>query len=178
MQNKGSGQNAVIESNKNLHLTRWWSLFRMQGQFLVNERGKVLDIHGGRDEEQRQLIFYGKHGKLNQQWDIIYADEWPEEPKKGELNKDYGLYVKRPFYVVSQLPNHRYLDNLNNANQFVIKSHFGIRKSQLFWFDQKTLTIKSMVNNKSWDIVSSGSQNKIQLYNTNSKWWQCFKYKD
>jgi hypothetical protein len=29
---------------------------------------------------------YKKHGKINQQWDIIYADEYPEEPKKGELN--------------------------------------------------------------------------------------------
>jgi hypothetical protein len=28
-----------------------------------------------------------KTGKIGQQWDLIYADKYPEEPKKGELNK-------------------------------------------------------------------------------------------
>jgi hypothetical protein len=43
----------------------------------VNEKGKVLDVSGGVDQEDRQIIVWNKHGKINQQWDIIYADEWP-----------------------------------------------------------------------------------------------------
>jgi hypothetical protein len=45
-----------------------------------------------------------KTGQISQQWDLIYEDEMPEEPKKGELNKDFGLYVERDFNVVSDLP--------------------------------------------------------------------------
>jgi len=60
-----------------------------------------LDVHGGLDNENRNVIVWTKHGKINQQWDVIYADEYPDEPKKGELNKKFGLYVERPFYIIS-----------------------------------------------------------------------------
>jgi len=78
-------------------------MFRWQEPFLVNEKGKVMDVHGGIDAETRNVIVWTKHGKINQQWDLIYADVFPEEPKKGELNEKFGLYVERPFYIVSQL---------------------------------------------------------------------------
>jgi hypothetical protein len=32
----------------------------------VNERGKVMDIHGGVDDENRNIIVWNKHGKINQ----------------------------------------------------------------------------------------------------------------
>jgi hypothetical protein len=32
---------------------------------------------------------------------LIYADEFPEDPKDGELAEEWGLHVGRPFYVVS-----------------------------------------------------------------------------
>jgi len=62
-----------------------------------------------------------KHGRINQQFDIIYADEWKGDPVKGELNEEFGLYVERPFYIISELPSHRYLDLINNRD-FVIKT--------------------------------------------------------
>jgi hypothetical protein len=142
----------------------------------VNERGKVMDIHGGVDAENRQMIMWGKHGKLNQQFDIIYVDEYPEEPGKGELNEDFGLYVERPFYIVSQMPDHRYLDLIDNRN-FVIKTP-NARKTQTWWFDQKSLTIKTKLNNQSWDIKNAGRTNNMQIWSTNSGWFQIFKYVD
>ena len=78
-------------------------MFRYESPFLINERGKVLDINGNVDAEQRNIEIYQKHGRINQQWDLVYADEWKGEPGKGELNEDFGLYVQRPFYIVSQL---------------------------------------------------------------------------
>ena len=95
-------------------------------------------------------MIYTKHGKINQQWDIIYADEYPEEPVKGELNKDFGLYVERPFYIVSQLKSNRYLDLLDNR-RFAIKTPNG-RNTQIWYFHQQSLTIKTKLNNQSWDI--------------------------
>jgi hypothetical protein len=78
-------------------------------------------------------------------WDIIYEDEWKEEPVKGELSKDFGLYVERPFYIVSQLPSNKYLDLINNRNM-VIKTRNG-RSTQLWYFDQRSKTIKTKLNN-------------------------------
>jgi hypothetical protein len=72
-------------------------MFRYQSPFLVNEKGKVMDVHGGVDAENRQMIVWNKHGKLNQQFDLIYVDEYEGEPGKGELNEEFGLYVERPF---------------------------------------------------------------------------------
>ena len=90
----------------------------------MNERSKVMDVHGGVDAENRNIIVWGKHNGLNQQWDIIYVDEYPTEPVKGELNEEFGLYVERPFFIVSQLPDHRFLDLINNRNM-VIKTPNG-----------------------------------------------------
>jgi hypothetical protein len=94
-------------------------MFRYQGAFIVNEHKKVLDVSGGADSENRNVIIYNKHGKINQQWDVIYADQWKRDPIKGELNEEYGLYVERPFYVVSELSKNRYLDLINNRNMVI-----------------------------------------------------------
>jgi len=78
-------------------------LFRKEGAFIVNERSKVMDVAGAQDRENQNIQINTKHGRVNQLFDIIYEDEWKEEPVKGELNKKFGLYVERPFYIVSQL---------------------------------------------------------------------------
>jgi hypothetical protein len=144
-------------------------MFRRDDAFIVNEKGKVFDVQGGVDGENKNVMIHNKHGKINQQWDIIYADEYPEEPKKGELNERFGLYVERPFYIVSKLGSHRYLDLIRNRNM-VIKTPNG-RNTQVWWFDQKSLTIKTKLNNQSFDIVSSGRSNNMQIWSTNSNWW-------
>jgi len=114
-------------------------------------------------------MIYKKHGKINQQWDIVYADEWPEEPKKGELNEDFGLYVMRPFHIVSAMPTHKYLDLVNNRNM-VIKTPNG-RNTQVWYFDQASLTIKTKLNNQSWDIKNAGRTRNMQVWSTNSGWF-------
>ena len=128
-----------------------------------------MDVSGGVDAENRNIIMYTKHGKINQQWDLIYADEYKGEPVKGELNERFGLYVERPFYIISAHPDGRYLDLINNRNM-VIKTR-NARSSQTWFFDQKSLTIKTMYNKQSWDITSSGKSNNFQIWSTNSRWW-------
>jgi len=90
----------------------------------VNEKGKIVEVQGGEDAENRNIVTGNKGSQLHQQWDIIYVDEYKEEPKKGELNKKFGLYVDRTFYIVSQLSQNRYLDLINNRNM-VIKTPNG-----------------------------------------------------
>jgi hypothetical protein len=100
-----------------------------------------MDVKDNRDVEQQNIQVLNKGNGLNQQWNLIFADEYPEDPKKGELNQDLGLFVERPFYIVSQMDEHRYVD-VNDSNTGVIKTRNG-NPTQVWYFDQKTLTIKS-----------------------------------
>jgi hypothetical protein len=100
---------------------------------------------------------------------IVYVDQWKAAPGKGELNEDFGLYVERPFHIVSQLPDNRYLDHINNRNM-VIKTPNG-RNTQEWYFHQQSLTIRTKYNNQSWDIKNSGKTKDMQIWSTNSQWW-------
>jgi hypothetical protein len=144
-------------------------MFRYQNSFLVNERGKVMDVHGNRDDENRDIIVWKKHGGLNQQWDIIFKDKYPKDPTKGQLNKDFGLYVDRTFHIVTRMRSGRYLDVVDGRN-LVIKTRNG-RNSQKFYFHQQSLTIRTRYNNQSIEIQNSGRHANLRTYSTNSKWW-------
>jgi hypothetical protein len=39
-----------------------------------NERGKVIEIVGGIDAENRNIGLNSKNNKIHQQWDVIYVD--------------------------------------------------------------------------------------------------------
>jgi hypothetical protein len=91
---------------------------------IVNERGKVMAVQGGLDNENRNLVMEQKNGKTHQRWRVIYVEDYEKEPTKGQLNKKFGLYVERDFYVVSAMKDGRYLDLINNRN-FVIKTRNG-----------------------------------------------------
>jgi len=144
-------------------------MFRMKGAFITNEHNKVVDVSGGVDSENRNIIVHPKHGRINQQWDVVYADEWKGEPGTGEFNDRFGLYVNRDFYVVSKLPDGRYLDFVPRRTM-LIKVSNG-RKSQRWYFDQKSLTIRTRSNNESWHIGNNGRSNNIVIWSTNSGWW-------
>ena len=139
-----------------------------------------MDISGGVDAEQRNIIVWNKHGKINQQWDIIYADEWPEEPKKGEMNTDFGLYVERDFYIVSQMNDHRYLDVIPNKvggmKNVVIKTRNG-RGTQKWYFHQQSKTIRNRDRDgQGLDIILKNNArygertNHLRVAGTNSGW--------
>jgi hypothetical protein len=128
-----------------------------------------MDVSQARDRENQNIHMWKKHGGLNQQWDVVYADEYPKEPVKGELNKQFGLYVERPFYIISEMKEHRYLEVINNR-QMAIKTRNG-RNTQVWYFDQRSLTIKTKLNNQSFDIRSSGKTRDMQIWSTNSGWW-------
>jgi hypothetical protein len=144
-------------------------MFRYRGGWLINERGKAMDVHGNVDQENRDIIVWKRHGGLNQQWDIIFKDQYPKDPKKGELNKDFGLYVEKNFHIVTRMRSGRYLDVVNGRN-LVIKTRNG-RKSQIFYFHQQSLTIRTRYNNQSIEIQNSGRHANLRIWSTNSKWW-------
>jgi hypothetical protein len=72
------------------------------------------------------------------------------------------------------MKEHRYLDLIGNRNM-VIKTQNG-RSTQVWYFHQQSLTIRTKLNNQSWDIKSAGKTNNMQIWSTNSGWFQIFKY--
>jgi hypothetical protein len=127
-----------------------------------------MDISGSVDSENRQILMHKLHGKINQQFDLIYAKDWKGEPTTGEWNKEYGFKVNIDFHIVSSLGQGRYIDYL--SRNLLIKTQNG-RKSQRWYFHQPSRTIRSREKNQSIDIYNSGNGNYLQYYTTNSRWW-------
>jgi len=48
---------------------------------------------------------WNRHNGANQKWKIVYVDTVNEQTKG--LNKDFGFYVNKPFYIRSRLPSKR-----------------------------------------------------------------------
>lgn len=71
-----------------------------------------------------------------------------------------------------------YMEFDKNDNIIVNPRDYSSKK-QLWFFDQKTRTIKSVAQpSKSWNIQNAGKDRNLQLWNTNSKWYQLFRYQN
>jgi hypothetical protein len=144
-------------------------MFKYVDGNLVNiKNNKVFDVSGNRDVENQNLIIFKKDGGLNQQFDIIYIDQLKADLVKGDWNPEFGFYVEKEFSIVTKLGSGRYLDVV--GNRVVIKTR-STSKTQLWYFDQTSRTIKSVVTRRSWDIASSGRGRNLQVWTTNSGWW-------
>jgi hypothetical protein len=128
-----------------------------------------LQVAGCEDSQDARIEMASKNGQLCQQWDIIFADDWKDEPKSGEYWKEFGVKIGVGFHIISELSSHRYLDVLNQKN-FVIKTPNG-RSSQTWYFDWYTKTIKNAQTGKSMNIDNNGKGPGMIMMNTNSKWW-------
>ena len=126
-------------------------------------------VQGATDSEGRHIQAAAKNGKIHQQWEVVYVDTWKGEPTKGEMNEEYGLIVEKDFYVISAMKPNRYLEAINNRNM-VVKARNG-QRGQVWYFDQRSLTIKTRINNQSWHIQSNGGGSKMEIQGTNSQWW-------
>lgn len=123
---------------------------------MINTKGKVLDVSGGRDAVNTNVIAYNRHKGVNQKWKILYVDEAKPDPKKGEFVGGYGFYNLRDFYIVSALPSRRYLDRI--GSNAVIKTPNG-RTSQKWYFDWRNRGINSRQNpNYVLHIQGNGSK--------------------
>jgi hypothetical protein len=159
-----SGNNLMTKTTN----ARWFQLFRYKKGFVTNERGKVMDVQSALDHQGRNIIMHKKHGGRNQQWDIVYTDAMPPEPKKCEMNKDFGFKVDCDFHIVSKMKSAKYIDRV--GNNVVLKTP-NARQTQLWYFHQKSRTIRSRYQNYSFNIQSNGRSNNLAVTTTNSNWW-------
>jgi len=61
----------------------------------------VIDVAGGIDNENQNIIVASRNNKVSQRWTIVYVDEDKAAPKKGDYLQDVGFYASRPFYIES-----------------------------------------------------------------------------
>lgn len=140
-------------------------MFRLKNNNIVTESGQdAFDV----DKKTQNIIVNKLNGKDKQIWTILYVDEDKPDPVKGELNEFFGIKVETGFHIISKMGSGRFLDLIDN--RLVIKTPNGF-KTQEWYFDQTTKTIKSASNDLSWDIMKNGIESGMQVYNTNSQWW-------
>jgi hypothetical protein len=93
---------------------------------------------------------------------------------KKKTEEEFGFKFGRPFYIVTQMCSGRAI-RVNGRN--LVLSRKTNSSSMQFFFDQKSRTIKSWSNKeRSIDIQSSGASSNLQIWNTNSQWWQTFRF--
>lgn len=51
----------------------WHMHFQIRGEYMINERGLVLDVAGGQDRNNQNVLVWKKHRGLNQKWKIDYV---------------------------------------------------------------------------------------------------------
>jgi hypothetical protein len=127
-----------------------------------------MEVSGGQDTENRDIYMSNFHGRVEQQWELIYAKDWKGEPKKGEWNKEWGFIVDTDFHIISLLGQGRYIDYI--SRNLVLKTQNG-RGSQKWYFHQPSRTVRGRSVNQSFDIYNSGKGNHMQYYSTSSRWW-------
>lgn len=169
IQSEGRSNNLRLDKTN----ARWFQLFKVKGNAIISEKGKAMDVSGGRDINNRNVQVWKQNKTPAQQWEILYVDEIKPEPKKGELSVEYGLYVERDFYLMSGLPSRRYLDVL--SRNVVIKTPNGF-DSQRWYFDWKTRSIRNVKLNKYvLSIEMSGRKRqrstRLMMSYARSQWW-------
>lgn len=66
-----SGHGAAMKTTD----AKWTQRIRLNGEFLTNEKGKNLDVKGGRDSNQTPIQFHKANGTMAQRFEVIYLDE-------------------------------------------------------------------------------------------------------
>ena len=112
---------------------------------MLNERGKVLDVSGNRDAENRNVLVWKRHNGLNQKWRIQYiSDIKPEPAKPPKVIRKNEFIVDKPFILISKMRAARVLST--KGTNLVIKNRVAGDNSQVFIFDSKSNTIVPYTN--------------------------------
>jgi len=105
----------------------------------------------------------------------VYTDS--KEARRGlqtqGLNKKFGFFINRPFYIESYLPMNRVVEVVS-GRKLVIKRRIGVGKKneQIFFFDGLSKTIRSKAfKSRAIDIQNAGRTNRMQIWTTNARWF-------
>lgn len=95
-------------------------------------------------------------------------DTLKPELKQGEWSPQFGVYIGTEFSIKTRMGTGRYLDVV--GDQVVTKTR-STRKTQKWYFDLSTRTIRNAETKKSLTISDKGTGTEFQVSTTNSEWW-------
>jgi len=150
----------------------WFQVFKYENSQFINwSNNKVLDVTSSKDIEGQAVGVQNNTGKKNQKWQVVYVDQASKVETKG-LNEEFGFYINRPFYLVSELPMNRVAEMLGGTNM-VLKRWRNNTRQQQFWFDEVSKTIRNNYwKNYCLDIQGNGSSKNLRTVSgINSRWW-------
>lgn len=65
----GHNRYATFSQTKSI----WHQKFNLNGEYLVNERGLVLDVQGARDKQNQSVLVWKRHSGVHQKWKADYV---------------------------------------------------------------------------------------------------------
>lgn len=114
-----------------------------------------------------------------QSWRISYTDGTSggkggsSGGKKGQMSREFGFKYNTYFYIVSRMRSVRVLEVV--GSKLVIKKLVKGRKSQQFYFDMVSKTIKCVAyTHKS--LWYNKSSKGLEFRKTDSSWYQMWKF--
>jgi hypothetical protein len=124
-----------------------------------------------KDLEGQKIVSWNKHNGANQRWKVLYLDKKSKTETKG-LNEEFGFFINRPFYFVSELPFNRVAET-PGANNVVLKRWRKNWIRQQFYFDEVSKTIRSQQwKNYALEIQSNGGSSNLRMTSgITSRWW-------
>lgn len=148
----------------------WYQNFKYEGGYFTNVRNNnVFEVVGSNDVEGYNASLGTKKTGANQRWRIVYVDSISDQTKG--LNKDFGFFVNRPFYIRSRLPMKRIAECVG-ANNVNLKRWRKNSLGQQWFFDPVTKTIRNQQwKSHSLDIQGNGASANVRCTTTNSRWW-------
>jgi hypothetical protein len=87
---------------------------------------------------------------------------------KGAWWPQFGFFINKEFSIRTKMGSMRYLDIVGDS--IVIKTR-TTSKTQKWYFDYTSRTIRNVATNKSVSISSSGRGNRFMVWKTTSEWW-------
>jgi hypothetical protein len=100
-------------------------------------------------------------------------DTLKAELKKGDYWPQFGFFINKEFSIKTRQGSGRYLDLI--GDQVVIKTR-TTSKTQKWYFDYNSRTIRNAATNKSVSIASAGRGNRFVVWKTTSEWFQIFRF--
>lgn len=145
----------------------WYQQFTIDGNFLRNERGLVIDVSGSRDRDDQNVIVWKAHGKPNQQWKVEYVD--------ADIIQN-GLIPDKPFRIISKMKAGRAITR--SRNNVIIRDSNKNDNDQVFVFDSETGSIQPRRDHSvSLDIGEEGRNRYAQFVKEKDIWYQHFQIK-
>lgn len=122
----------------------WFQSFRYVNENIVNQRGLVLTVEGNVCQEGQAVTAWKKYNGKNQKWIIKYGENNGSDIQRKGKDNYYGLVINEPFYAWAKGGSGKMTIEVVGGNNLGLRKFERNKKTQQFYLDPNTKTIKSV----------------------------------